>query len=236
MNSKLIHKHSKKIMILVFCCMGLSIVSSFLSKTEDESKTGSHHESPLPELKSATSETLPTEINVSVVKESAPIPAVSSQFETPEGLEILKKQVLDSGAFLSQKKSREDFQASSLDSPLNAEHAKQLMQTQYPEDLDEEFVTQRVIAAHFLKYSKHLHAEDCTTLLESLLDQYGSVDSEKHKRAIQFDVGSLAYMCTKTGGQVFQKRIDAIKIPALKGQGRTAMTVYQEHRQRADPL
>lgn len=235
-NSKLIHKHSKKIMILVFSCLGLSTVISFFSKIEDESKTVISHESSLPESNNSDSETSSPEKNVSVVKESAPVPFVSSQFENSEGLEILKKQVLDSGAFLSLKKSREDFQLSPLDSRVNAEYAKLLMQTQYPVDLNEDFVTQRVIAAHFLKYSKHLCMEDCTTLLESLLDQYVSVDSEKHKRAIQFDVGSVAYMCAETGGHTFQKRIGAIKIPALKGQGLTAMTVYHEHKQRTDRL
>ncbi len=157
-----------------------------------------------------------------------------ASFDTADGLEMLKEEILETGSYLSIKKSQEEFQLSATDSLTNARRAKEIFLSPYVDPLEEKDVTRKVLASHFLKYSKHVTAQDCLNFMRILVDQYHFSDSIEQRRALKFDVSSVAYMCTERGGRPFQNFVESMSDLALKAQSFNAMTVYREHSQRAN--
>ncbi len=151
-----------------------------------------------------------------------------SNLSFSDDLETLKKQVIDSGSYLSLKKRRQDFQNSGFDTDQNAAIAEKIVLAAYPEKLDNESVTKKVVALHLLRYSKHLTYSTCLNMMETLTSQYKNNSEENHKRAIKFDVGAVAYMCLPIGKTRFQEQMEHLTEATLKAQVLNAMTVYKE--------
>ena len=151
-----------------------------------------------------------------------------AQLSFLDDLETLKKQVIESGSYLSLKKRREDFQNSGFDTDQNVAIAEKIVIAPYPEKLDNESVTKKVVALHLLRYSKHLTYSSCLNLMATLTSQYKNNSEVAHKRAIKFDVGAVAYMCLPIGKTRFQEQMEHLAEPTLKAQVLNAMTVYKE--------
>lgn len=159
--------------------------------------------------------------------------ASRSKFDTPEQLKALQEQVLQSGSFISWAKRQQDFRESGFDTVVNFESAKRIINGNYPEVLDEESVTKRVLALEFLKYSSQINRRDCLSLFSNLVGQYQNTTNKDLQRAIQFDVGSLVYSCTEVGGKAFRDKINGLTIPILKGQSLEAQINYKENKKRS---
>lgn len=192
-----------------------------------EANSSETTESELNKIRLKKSLASPLPMNNSLVKSSN---SSSSQFDTAESLKSLQEQILRSGSFLSWVKRQQDFRASGCDTIQNFEGAKRLISEKYPDELDEESVTKRVLALEFLTYSYHLNKRDCLGLFSSLVSQFQRTTSKDLQRAIQFDVGSLAYSCTEVGGKAFSDMINALPVAVLKGQCLEAQISYKENK------
>lgn len=213
--------------VLVFFCLGLTIIIAFYLFSE-----AAEIFLPAPKLKIAHLEEPPRftiDAQVGVPSYTQQPPAVTqTDFDSSEKLEKLKSQILDNGAFISPRRRWESFQTSVFDTKENVHQAIRILSNVYSDKPSKDEILKRVLALHFLRYSKHLEESECVGMLGSLETQYQAAPNPQIKRATLFDFGSIAYACARFNSSLVDQRIQTASVPALRAQAHNAHAVYVE--------
>lgn len=213
--------------VLLLCLLGMTIVITFYLFSETAEIF-----LPAPKLKIAPLEEPPAstiDAQVGVPSHTQQPPAITqTDFDSSEKLEKLKAQILDNGAFISPRRRRESFQASVFDTKENTQQAVRTLASVYSDKPSKDEILKRVLALHFLRYSKHLEETECVEMLGSLETQYQAAPNPQIKRATLFDFGSVTYACARFDSSLVEHKIQSAHEPALKAQAKNAQNVYSD--------
>lgn len=151
--------------------------------------------------------------------ESPPISKLSvkpskSPLFTQKEITKLSKVLTKSTNFINPIRAYLEFRSSGADSLSNYGRVEKILKKPYPKaKMDRFFLQQRIVALHFLKYSRFLSLADCTSHLSDLSNQWDSSNLEETKMNIAFDVSHFTQICSEKFSNSFLRWILKQRLP-----------------------